>query len=84
VIRVVDALRSLWSRRGPVERSLSQGSAPAISALKSEILRVTRCAFCRTAVARTSFQCVVSKGLTYHTGCWERKTSQTGGMKKSA
>lgn len=46
---------------------------------------MTRCALCRELIARVNFLCVVSKGQTYHAGCWEQKTLRhQRSLKKSA
>jgi hypothetical protein len=44
----------------------------------------TRCALCRAVIPLADFQCVVSKGQTYHAGCWERTIRQLEALKKSA
>jgi hypothetical protein len=82
---VIDALRLLWGSWRPLTRSLSRRVGGGD--LNGEVWNTpakTRCALCRTVIARTNFQCVVSKGRTYHAGCWDRQIRQQAAMKKSA
>jgi len=83
-IRAIDALHSLRGRRRPLTRFLSRIVGAGDLDADARNTAGTRCGLCRELIARVNFLCVVSKGETYHAGCWERKIRQQTSMKKSA